>query len=114
MGVHSGRWCALVLNARAHQAKPKIATMVGATIASMIAMGSMRIDFSAAPIGPCGPNMPVVQAGGARMHATMVIPGTARLFFAIGGLGLEGFQNLTPPCLPRIGRARLASQLPVP
>ena len=80
----------------------------------MIAMESMRIDFLAAPIGPRGPNMPVVQAGSARMHATMVIPGTARLFFAIGGLRLEGFQNLTPPCFPRIAWARLASQLPVP
>jgi hypothetical protein len=109
-----GRWCALVLDVRNHHAKPKIATTVGATIASMIAMQSMRIDFSAAPIGPRGPNMPVVQAGSARAHATTVVPGTGRLFFAIGSLRPEGFQNLPPPCFPGISRARLAPQLPGP
>jgi hypothetical protein len=35
--------------------------MVGATIASMIPVESIRIDFSAAPIGPCGLNMPMLQ-----------------------------------------------------
>jgi hypothetical protein len=90
-----GRWCALVLDVRNHQQ-------------------SMRIDFSAAPIGPRGPNMPVVQAGSARAHATMVVPGTGRLFFAIGSLRPEGFQNLPPPCFPGISRARLAPQLPAP
>jgi hypothetical protein len=47
--------------------------MVGVTIASMIATESMRMDFSAAPIGPCGPNMPVVQAGSASEHTTIAV-----------------------------------------
>jgi hypothetical protein len=86
--------------------------MVGATIASMIAMESMRIDFSAAPIGPRGPNMPVVQAGSGARHDGG--PWNRTALFATGGLRLQGFQNLPPPCFPRISRARLASQLPVP
>ena len=34
-----------------------MAMMVGSTIASMIATESIRMVFSAAPIGPCGSRM---------------------------------------------------------
>src|SRR6185437_15537584 len=46
--------------------------IVGATIASMIAMESIRIDFSATPIGPCGPNIPV-QAESVREQTTIMV-----------------------------------------
>jgi hypothetical protein len=42
------------LEARNQKAKAKIATMVGSTIASMIATESIGMAVSAAPIGPCG------------------------------------------------------------
>jgi hypothetical protein len=60
------------LDARNHQANAKIATMVGATIASMIAIESIRIDFSAAPIGPCGARIPV-QPDSAREHSMIAV-----------------------------------------
>src|SRR5580704_2253303 len=50
----SGQWNARVLDARKYQAKAKVAAMVGSTIASMIAIESIRICLSAAAIGPCG------------------------------------------------------------
>src|SRR5260221_11670813 len=50
----SGQYDAFVLDARNQKAKAKIATMVGSTIASMIASESIRMVLSAAPIGPCG------------------------------------------------------------
>src|ERR1700719_4332724 len=53
----SGQWNARVLDARKYQAKANIATMVGTTIASMIAIESIRIILSAAAIGPCGSRM---------------------------------------------------------
>src|SRR5258707_7970319 len=53
----SGQWNARVLDARKYQAKAKIAAMVGSTIASMIAIESIRICLSAAAIGPCGSRM---------------------------------------------------------
>src|ERR1041385_7193629 len=53
----SGQWNALVLEARKYQAKAKIATIVGTTIASMIAIESIRIILSAAATGPCGSRM---------------------------------------------------------
>jgi hypothetical protein len=42
------------LDWRNQNAKAKIAAMVGNTIASMIAMESIRMVLSAAAIGPCG------------------------------------------------------------
>src|SRR6267154_3217765 len=50
----SGQYDAFVLDARNQKAKAKIATIVGRTIASMIAIESIRMVLSAAPIGPCG------------------------------------------------------------
>src|SRR4051795_11276578 len=50
----SGRYTARELDSRNQKAKARIATMVGNTIASMIATESIRIVASAAPIGPCG------------------------------------------------------------
>ena len=46
-----------MLDARNQKAKAKIATIVGRTIASMIASESIRMVLSAAPIGPCGSRM---------------------------------------------------------
>src|SRR5882757_3404471 len=50
----SGQYDAFVLAARNQKAEAKIATIVGRTIASMIAIESIRMVLSAAPIGPCG------------------------------------------------------------
>src|SRR3954454_8873045 len=50
----SGRYTARGLDCRNQNAKARIATIVGTTIASMIATESIRIVASAAPIGPCG------------------------------------------------------------
>ena len=50
----SGQRCALAFDARNQKAKAKIVTIVGSTIASMIVSESIRMVFSAAPIGPCG------------------------------------------------------------
>src|SRR5258707_6903540 len=49
-----GQQNALPLDARNQYANAKIATIVGSTIASMIASESIRMVFSATPIGPCG------------------------------------------------------------
>jgi len=51
------------LDARNQYAKAKIATMVGRTIASMIASESIRMVFSAAPIGPCGSRIFIAEPG---------------------------------------------------
>src|SRR6267142_6178282 len=53
----SGQYDAFVLDDRNQKAKAKIATIVGRTIASMIASESIRMVLSAAPIGPCGSRM---------------------------------------------------------
>ncbi len=45
---------ALSLDARNHQAKAKVAAIVGTTIASMMASESIKIVFWASPTGPCG------------------------------------------------------------
>src|SRR4051794_29488436 len=46
-----------------------MATMVGSTIASMIASESTRMDFSAAPIGPCGSRMFIAPSSMRRRRA---------------------------------------------
>jgi len=51
-----------VLDARNQNAKAKIAMIVGSTIASMIPHESIRIVFSAAPIGPCGSRIFIARA----------------------------------------------------
>src|SRR5438270_9898492 len=51
---HSGRYVALVLPRRNHQANATVAIMVGMMIASMIAVELLRIVFSAAATGPTG------------------------------------------------------------
>src|SRR5260370_33812116 len=43
-----------MLEARNHQAKRRMARIVGMTIASMMARESIRIVLSAVPTGPCG------------------------------------------------------------
>src|SRR3984957_1412961 len=50
----SGRYCALVLEDRNHQAAARVATIVGTTMASMIATESRRIVLFASAIGPFG------------------------------------------------------------
>ena len=46
-----------MLDARNQKAEAKIATIVGSTIASMIAIESIRMVLSAAATGPCGSRM---------------------------------------------------------
>src|SRR5208337_4747442 len=50
-----------VLEARNHQAKTRVATIVGTTIASIMARESTRIALSAVPTGPCGSSTPLSQ-----------------------------------------------------
>src|SRR5260370_26356075 len=50
-----------MLEARNHQAKRRMARIVGMTIASMIATESIRIVLSAAPTGTCGWSTPLSQ-----------------------------------------------------
>src|SRR6476619_4637660 len=57
----SGRYSALLLPRRNHQAKAIVAIMVGMMIASMIAVELIMICFSAAPTGPIGSRMPRLQ-----------------------------------------------------
>src|SRR6476620_8987257 len=57
----SGRYSALLLPRRNHQAKATVAIMVGMMIASMIAVELIMICFSAAPTGPIGSRMPRLQ-----------------------------------------------------
>src|SRR5215208_3503230 len=52
--AQSGRYIARGLDSRNQNAKPRMATIVGTTIANMIATESIRMVLSAAPIGPCG------------------------------------------------------------
>src|SRR6516164_9233730 len=60
--TQSGRYCALGFEARNHQAKASVATIVGTTIASMIASALYMILRFAAPIGPCGSSTPPEQS----------------------------------------------------
>src|SRR5580704_18028854 len=53
----SGRYCARELECRNQYAKAKMATIVGTTMASIIAMESIKIVLSAAAIGPSGSRM---------------------------------------------------------
>ena len=48
---------------RNQNAKAKIAAIVGKTIASMIAIESIRMTFSAAATGPCGSRMFIGASG---------------------------------------------------
>src|SRR6476620_4952198 len=57
----SGRYSALLLPRRNHQAKAIVAIMVGMMIASMIAVELIMICFSAAATGPTGSRMPRLQ-----------------------------------------------------
>ena len=55
--ARSGRQTAVVFDARNQNEKARIGTIVGRTIASMIPTETIRIGFSAAPIGPRGSRM---------------------------------------------------------
>src|SRR5712672_144670 len=59
--VNSGMWRARVLDARNHQGTPRVATIVGMTIASMMPSELKRICRSATAIGPFGSRTPPVQ-----------------------------------------------------
>src|SRR3977135_829669 len=64
----SGQRCALAFDARNQKAKAKIVTIVGSTIASMIASESIRMVFSAAPIGPCGSRIFIAEPENGTRH----------------------------------------------
>src|SRR5579862_7740688 len=76
----SGRKAARLLEARNQNAKAKIARIVGSTIASMMATESIRMVFSAAPIGPCGSRIFIAEP----KHGTLGKAAAARMFLNNG------------------------------
>src|SRR6187399_1221313 len=82
----SGRYWALLLPRRNHQAKAIVAIIVGMMIASMIAVEFMRIVFSAAATGPTGSSIP-------RLHDASV---TAR-----AAAPMRNEPDFDPGCLMR-------------
>src|ERR1700748_1986407 len=78
---------ARVLDLRNQKAKAKIAMMVGTTIASMIAIESIRIVLSAAATGPCGSRIFLEVSGRVeRTRCGKLIAGALIKRIASGGL----------------------------
>src|SRR5688572_10411524 len=59
-----------MFEARYHHANARIATIVGTTIASMIATEPVKMDFWATPTGPCGSSTPILQPDSTSAQAT--------------------------------------------
>src|SRR5271166_3345634 len=100
----SGRWMALVFDARNHQAKASVARIVGTTIASMMATESMRMVASPLPTCPCGSSTfgwqpaNVSVASKPQRRSARVIGNRA---FERGGRSSERIANFSCVKLPR-------------